>query len=313
MFYTLENDKLSITVSDLGATLVKFIDKKTGLDLVLGYESEEDYILYNGANIGASVGRNANRIGNAKFTLNGKEYLLSKNDHDNQLHGGGRNGFAFKKWQLEKQANDSITFSYFSKDLEEGFPGNLTVNVSYKLVGNKLIWSYEGSSDQDTILNMTNHSYFNLGEGSALDLKVQIHTDTYSPVDENSLTLENTKSVFNTNYDFTKPTLLKENALKFKNGIDNNYVWENLDDKLMVTCTNDKVTMNIYSDLPDMHLYTAAYLGGEKGKYNRVYKGYDGVCFEAQYYPNAINYSKYIKPILRKDQIQKHYICYEII
>lgn len=312
MFYQLENDYIKATVTDLGATLTKLIDKKTNIDMVLGFDDEEGYRKYNGTNIGASVGRNANRIGNAKFTLNGKEYNLAANNGPNNLHGGGVNGFAFKTWSVKSQSSDEIVFTYLSKDGEEGFPGNLNVEVSYKLDGNTLTWSYSGNCDQDTVFNMTNHSYFNLGEDDIFDLELKVHSDTYSPVDDDSLTLDKTVKVENTPFDFREFTKMKTNLDQLACGIDNNYVWEDLNDKLMAEVKSDKLHLKVYSDLPDMHLYTAYYLNGEIGKYNRVYKPYSALCLECQYYPNAINYENYIKPILLKGENRKHYIRYEV-
>lgn len=312
MFYQIENENIIAVVSDLGATLVKFIDKNTDTDLVLGYNNEEDYIKYADANIGCSVGRNANRIAKAKFTLNGKEYFLTPNNNGNSLHGGGINGFGFKNWKVKEKSNDSITFTYISKDFEEGFPGNLEVEVTYKIDLDSLIWSYTGKCDQDTVLNMTNHSYFNLGEDSALNCNLQIFTDKYSPVDDNALTLDKVVNVKDSPFDFTNKVNVKDNLKRLENGIDNNYVWETLSEKKMVSFSNESLTLNVYSDLPDMHLYTSQYLGGQNGKYDRVYKSYDGICFEAQYYPNAINYEGFIKPILKKYEVKTHYIRYQI-
>ena len=312
MIYVLENDYLKAYISDLGATLTKLIDKKTNTDIVLGFDSDEDYIKYGGTNIGASIGRNANRIGNGKFSLNGKTYELSVNDNMNQLHGGGMNGFAFKRWQKRFETGQEIVLTYYSVDGEEGFPGNLNVEVSYKLEKNNLIWSYSGISDEDTILNMTNHSYFCLGDDNILEQELKIHTDKYSPVDEYSLTLDEVVNVQGSAYDFTKFTKLKDNLSMLSCGIDNNYVWENMNHKLMAELKNDKLQLNVYSDLPDMHLYTAYYLKGEKGKYDKTYDKYAALCLECQFYPNSINYDNYIKPILKKDETMSHYIRYEV-
>lgn len=312
MIYIIENDYLKAYVSDLGATLTKLIDKKSNKDLVLGFDTEEDYLKYSGTNIGASVGRNANRIGNAKFTLNGKEYKLTVNDNMNQLHGGGVNGFAFKRWNKVSETKEEIKLSYFSKDLEEGFPGNLSVEVTYKLDKNNLIWSYSGNSDQDTLLNMTNHSYINLGDDNIFKQELQINTDKYSPVDNCSLTLDRVEEVQNTPYDFTTFKKLEDNLSKLECGIDNNYVWETIGDKLMATVKNEHIQLSVYSDLPDMHLYTAYYLNGELGKYGKKYDKYSALCLECQYYPNGINYDNYIKPILKKGETMSHYIRYEI-
>ena len=312
MIYIIENEYLKAYISDLGATLTKLIDKKTNIDLVLGFESDEEYIKYNGANIGASVGRNCNRIGGAKFTINGETYKLVANEGENQLHGGGFEGFAFKRWDKQIQTKEEITLSYLSKDGEQGFPGNLNVEVTYKLDKNNIIWSYSGTSDKDTLLNMTNHSYFCLGDDDVLNHELVIYSDMYCPCDEHSLTLDTPKSVKGTAFDFTKFTKLNDNIKNTKCGIDNNYVWENLDDKKMAEVKNDKLKVTVYSDLPDMHLYTAYYLNGEKGKYGKTYKSYSALCLECQYYPNGINYDKFIKPILKANETMSHYIRYEI-
>ena len=313
MIYTIENEYLKAQVAELGATLVKLIDKASGQDLVLGFESEEEYLANSGHNLGATIGRNANRIGEARFKLNGREYKLSVNDNMNQLHGGGINGFAFRKWEVKDLEKDKITLSYFSKDGEEGFPGNLTVNVTYSLNKDSLIFSFEGESDEDTLFNITNHSYFTLGEENILEDELYVTTDRYSPVDEFSLTKDEVKDVKDSPYDFTSFRKMKDNLCRLERGIDNNYVWENFEDKLMASFRNEKLQLNVYSDLPDMHVYTAYYLGGEKGKYGITYKPYQGIALECQYFPNGINYGeKYLLPILKKGEKMSHYIRYEI-
>ena len=311
MIYELENNELKISVSDLGATLIRFIDKRSNKDLVLGFDSEEQY-LKDKYYMGASVGRNVNRIGNAEFKLNGKTYKLTVNDNMNQLHGGIDN-FAFKVWDVKEKKEDEIVFVLHSKDMEEGFPGNIVVEVSYKLEKNNLIWKYSGKSDQDTLFNMTNHSYFNLGAENILNHKLKVHTDKYSLLDQYSLSLEKSIDVKDTPYDFRELTLINDNLSKLNNGIDNNYVYENLNDKLMAELAYNNIQLNVYSDLPDMHLYTSSGLGTCTGKKGVTYKKFSGICLECQYYPNSINYESYIKPILKKDDVVSHYIRYEII
>ena len=313
MIYTIENEYLKAQVGELGATLVKLIDKKSGQDLVLGFESEEEYLANSGPNLGATIGRNANRIGNARFVLNGKEYRLSVNDNMNQLHGGGINGFAFKKWEVKDLKDDKISLSYYSKDGEEGFPGNLLTTVTYSLDKDSLIFGFEGEADEDTLFNITNHSYFTLGQEDILEDELYVSTSRYAPVDQYSLTKDEVKEVEGSPYDFTSFTKIGDNLAKLERGIDNNYVWEDLDDKLMASFRNEKLQLNVYSDLPDMHVYTAYYLGGEKGKYGICYKPYQGIALECQYFPNGINYGeKYLLPILRKGEKMSHYIRYEV-
>ena len=312
MIYDLENDYLLASISDMGATLTKLIDKKTSTDIVLGFKSDEDYVT-SATYVGASVGRNANRIGDSKFSLNGQTYNLTVNDNMNQLHGGGLNGFAFKKWEVVSYTKDELILSLFSKDGEEGFPGNLNAKVTYKLDGNSLVWSYSGESDADTVFNMTNHSYFNLGADNILDHEIKIHTAKYSPVDEYSLTLNEVSEVENTPYDFIEFTKVKDNLTKLPGGIDNNYVWEVMGDKLMAELRYNNLQLNVYSDLPDMHFYTGEYLNGKNAKDREEYKAFDGLCLECQFYPNGINYESFIKPILKKGETISHYIKYEVV
>ena len=311
MYYDIENGHIKATISDLGATLIKLIDKKSGKDIVLGFDDEKQYIDTK-CYLGASVGRNANRIGNAEFKLNGKTYKLTVNDNMNQLH-GGINNFVFQTWKVVDKKDDSITFEIFSKDGDEGFPGNLTARVTYKLDNNNLIWSYSGKSDQDTIFNMTNHSYFNLGDDNIFNHELKIYTDKYSPTDEYALTLDKAVDVAGTPYDFRDFTVIGNNISKLENGIDNNYVFEKMGDKLMAELRYKDLQLKVYSDMPDMHLYTSGNLINCTGKDNKTYKKFSAVCLECQFYPNGINYDSFIKPILKKGEEVTHYIKYEII
>jgi len=312
MRYIIENDFIKAEISDLGATLTRFIIKKNNKDIVLGYENDDDYLKHAANFFGATVGRNANRIGNACFILNDKKYELSKNNHMNNLHGGGINGFSYKIWNVKEINSDKIVLHYFSKDLEEGFPGNLDIDVTYQLKDNNLIFSFVGESDQDTLFNITNHSYFNLGDVDILNHYLFVNSDKYSPTDEYDLTLDEVLDVSNSKYDFKEYRLLKDNLKKSDKGIDNNYVFENLDDKLMCKLKYEDIELKLYSDLPDMHIYTGDHLNNDLGKYNNIYNRFAGIALECQYYPNGINYDNYIKPILKKNERMSHYIRYEI-
>lgn len=311
MRHTIENEFLKVEISEFGAILAKLIDKKTNHDFVLGFESDQEYIDC-GGNLSMCVGRNANRIGNAKFSLNGVEYKLSVNDNMNQLHGGGVNGFGYKNWTVKDLKQDAIVLYYDAKDLEEGFPGNCHAEVEYKLDNNNLIITFTGTSDKDTIFNMTNHAYFTLGKDKIYDDELKVETDKYSPTDKYSLTLDEVKDVRNTPFDFTEFTRIGDQLSKLENGIDHNYVWENMNDKLMCSYRNENHQLNVYSDLPDMHIYTANYLGDVIGKYGKKYSKQAAICFECQFYPNGINYDNYIKPILKANDVSKHYMRLEI-
>ena len=310
MFTTIQNDYLSVTVTDLGATLNRFVDRRTGIDIVLGFETEAEY-LRNGGHLGATVGRNANRIKDAQFTLNGEVYHLAKNNNQNNLH-SGPDGFSFKLFTLEEKTDTKLVYTYFSPDGESGFPGNLNVKVIYELFEDTMTITYEGTTDKDTVLNMTSHAYFNLGDENILDETLMVATDKYSPTDEFAMTLDEVLDTHGTAYDFSAPRKIGENVAKLPTGIDNNYVYEEMGDKLIAVLSNDRLELDVYSDMPDMHLYTGYGVGPYPGKYGQTYGRYQGVAMECQYYPNAINYDRFIKPVLKVGETRRNYIRYVV-
>ena len=314
--YTIENDEIKVSVSDLGATLVKFIDKKSGIDIVYGFDDASDYEKYQDTYMGAMVGRCVNEIRNGQFVLNNQVFNISKNKDNHSMH-GGYEGLSFKKFDAQIKEN-SIIFTYLSKDKEEGYPGNLEISVEYKICKNCLRIMFSGISDQDTIFNLSNHAYFNCnGEGSILDHTLKINSNLVSLVDEKGMTTEQIINVNNIAFDYTKENIIYERLLQnhenlvFTNGYDHNYVFESLNVKEMATLKGECLQLDIISDLPNMHVYTANYLNGEiKGKYNQYYQSKSALCFECQYYPNAINYNHFIKPILKANEKKTHFIEY---
>lgn len=317
MFYTLENEKLLVSVSSLGATLTKFINKKTGIDVVLGFESEEEYLKNNGLYLGATVGRSANRTANGVFKLNGEEYHLPINNGPNSLHGG--EGISFKQFDVVESDTTHIILKRELKDLEDGYPGNLTLTVKYSLNDDKLRIDYEGLSDKDTLFNITNHSYFNLNRNdeSALNNEIKVYSNKVAKINDDTLALDDVFCVVGTGFDFTEFKQVGEN-LKLKEanfsngGIDHNYLFENLEDKKLCTMKSNELELNLYSDLPGMQIYTANYFENQVGKYDEVYTQYYGVALEPQYFPNAINLDKYLKPIIKANEVTKHYIEYSL-
>ena len=198
--YTLENEKFKVQLSDYGATLVAWIDKESGKDIVQGYPTAEQY-QEEDTFLGASVGRTANRIGKGKFSLNGKEYTLFINNNGNCNH-GGKEGFD-KKMYAVSSTEDSITFSRVSPDGEEGYPGNLDYAITYRLSNQGLHIETTATTDQDTLFAYTNHAYFNLSESdSILDHTLVIPTDYYALLDETCLTKPEFHAVENTAFDF---------------------------------------------------------------------------------------------------------------
>ena len=318
MIYTIENEKLLARVSTVGATLVALIEKETGTDIVLGYDDERGYLLHSGDHIGATVGRNANRIAKGQFRIGDEEYQLSINNGPNNLH-SGVSDFSFRAFDLKELNRDSLTLSLKDNDMSGGFPGDLILDVTYKLEGDELLFSYKGICDKDSILNVTNHSYFNLGGGdsSIYDHELKIFTDRMSLNDEDGMSTDEVIDVRGTSFDFTDFTNIKENFdRKHDNlsngGIDHNYVFENMDDKEAAVLRNGRLELTVRSDLPCMHVYTANFVDDIAGKYGNRYHQHWAVCLECDFYPNGINYEGFHKPIIRANEEVSLYIRYTV-
>lgn len=315
MIYTIENGYLKIKVSNIGATLISFLNKKTNTDIVLGFDTQQEYFKNSSSHLGATVGRNANRLDKGSFEIDGQKYQLSINEGDRCLH-SGVGDLSFRAFSLKEITSDSISLSLFDGDMSGGFPGNLNLIVSYKLNKNKLEYSFSALCDKDSILNITNHSYFNLNGGinTIFDQELKINSDIVS-LNIGPMASEETIKVDNTAFDFKeyrniKSVLDKNHPNLSKKGLDHNYIFENLEYKEMARLRNDKLELIISSDLPDIHIYTANYLGDVVGKNNINYHDYYGICFEAQYYPNSLNYKKYLKPYIYANKEIEHKITY---
>lgn len=296
-------------------------------DVVLGYDTVEA-CLKNGGHLGEVVGRNANRIGGAKFTLNGVTYELEANNGPNNLH-SGPDFYRNRIWEVEireEEDETSILFSLFSPDGDQGYPGNARITVSYTLTSdNALKLEYHMICDQDTIANFTNHSYFNLAghtSGSAVDQKVMIDADYFTPMDSVSIPTGELASVKGTPMDFTvmKPIGQDIDAdyeqLKFGSGYDHNWALNHEAGEvgLAAKAYDEKSgrLMEVYTDLPGVQFYTANYLENEvPGKEGMKYGGRYGYCFETQYYPNSINTPDFPSPILKEGEEYKTVTIYK--
>ncbi len=317
----IENEYLKAEIMTLGATLLSFIDKESETDIVLGFDTLEGYLYQHGSYLGASIGRCANRIKEGKFRLNGKEYQVSINDGQNSLHGGIHN-LAFKVFEIVEKKPDRVTLKSKFKDGEEGYPGNIDLLITYRLMDHNLIFEIRGQSDQDTIFNITNHSYFNLDgcrSKTILNHELRIESDQVALVDEHGCTLDEVIDVANTGFDFREFKKIKDQLeishqnIESAHGYDHNYVFENLEYKKMAILRNEKLQLEVYSDYPGMHVYSGNFLDGQcEGKEGNFYGNKNGICFECQYAPNAINYERFIKPILRQGEIMKHQICFRL-
>ncbi|GKU24594.1 aldose epimerase family protein [Clostridium folliculivorans] len=331
--YTLENSKgMKAEIINYGAILTSLqVTDNEGKfdDIVLGYDSIEGYF-ENPAFLGSTIGRYANRIENASFELNGVRYNLTKSEGENQLH-GGLTGFHKVLWEvaiINDKENPSIELTYLSKDGEEGYPGNLKVKVRYTVTeNNELKIDYDAISDKDTVINLTNHSYFNLSghaSGTALDHKVMINADRFTVIDSQSIPTGELRDVKGTPMDFTKPFKLGERInddyeqLIVAKGYDHNWCL-NADGNLLeksAEVIDDKTgrIMEVYTTMPGVQLYSGNYLDGSIiGKNKTVYNKRSALCLETQFYPNSMNVPSFPSPVFKEGQEYKHTTIYKFL
>ena len=301
--------ELTACVLDYGATVqALLVMDKNGkpVDVVLGHDTIEGYETHDGY-LGACVGRVANRIGGAEFTLNGKMYPLAKNDGQNHLHGGLR-GFDKYVWDAEI-LEDGVKFSRVSPDMEEGYPGNLAVSVTYRVENGAFTITYDAKSDRDTLCNLTNHSYFNLnGGGSALSHVLQINTDQFLENSNQCMPTGKILSVDGTPFDFRAPKPVgqdigaNDQQLQNCGGYDHNFCLPDTGDlyeAAVLSSPKSGITMKTLTTMPGVQLYTANFLGPWEGKGGAMYDKRGAVCLETQFYPNAMRCEGFRKPILK--------------
>lgn len=326
----LENSRgTQVKISTLGAAVVSFLCKdKAGdtRDIVLGYEDAAGY-LNGGCYFGAIIGRSANRIAGARFTIDGRTYQLEKNDGDNNLHSGS-NCTSYQLWEIENisEAENSVTLKYFIADGEQDFPGNMTVKVTYTLgEENALQIHFEAVSDKDTIANFTNHSYFNLGghdSGSVFRQKLKIYAEAFTPVTPaGSIPTGEICPVEGTPFDFREWKEIGKDAdwvndqLKYNGGYDHNFVLNDAREVRIAAeavCEETGIHLYAYTDCPGVHLYAANYVKNQVGKDRSVYDKHHGFCLETQYFPNAINEPAFESPLLRAGDVYTSTTIYKV-
>lgn len=309
--YSIKGD-IEVIVSSYGATIVSLYapnNKGEMKDVVLGYDNLNDYE-NNYKYLGATIGRCCNRINQGKFKLNDVIYKLAVNDGDNHLHGGIK-GFNSKVWNAE-EIQDGVKFSYFSKDGEEGYPGNIKVSVSYIVKDKALQIIYEGESDSDTLCNLTNHSYFNFGS-DILENKLKINADCFTENNEYSIPTGEVLPVENSPMDFRSFKRIGEDIdseyyqIKYARGFDNNWVVRDYDgtvrDVAEVIDAISGIKLIVCSDYPGAQFYSGNYLDGSSFGKNQVpIKNRSAFCLECQYFPDAINHNNFVQPILKKGE-----------
>lgn len=318
--YRLENrNGTRAVLIDYGAALQSLCFKGRGgelIDLVRGFDSVEGYENQD-AYIGATVGRVANRIGGSSFSLGGREYKLFPNDGENHLH-GGRKGFDKYVWQSET-GEDFVRFSRLSPNGEEGYPGNLQVSVTYTLTdSDELRIAYEALSDADTVLNLTNHSYFNLnGGGSVLDQQLMINAQRYLELGPGLIPTGRALPVADTPFDFTTMKAIGRDIeaddpqLRLGGGYDHNFI---LSGPLAAAAYSQRsgIELRCYTELPGMQLYTANFLGEFTGKGGRKMGPRQAFCLETQLFPDALNHYGFPSPILHAGEKLFHETVYKL-
>lgn len=319
--YTLANNAGSeIAVTNYGAKIVSLMvpDKNgTLVDVVLGHSSIEEYLSSEEPYFGAVCGRTANRIANGKFKLDGKEYTLAINNGPNSLHGGVK-GFNAVVWDVKNVTPNSIELHYLSPDGEEGFPGNLSVTVVYTLTDdNALDIEYRAVTDKATILNLTNHSYFNLsGEGDSYigDHLLEMKCRNYLPTDNTAIPYGDAESVKGTPMDFTTPHTIGERInddfeqLRFGKGYDHTFIIDKEKEDEYACfgyCESPKtgIKMEMYTTEPGVQVYTGNWMTGNfEAKNGHTYPERSAVCFETQHFPDSINKPDYPSVVLRPEE-----------
>jgi len=316
-----------VKIFNYGAIINKFIvtnARGEKQDIVLGFNTFDEYLspgyLANYPYLGAVIGRYANRIKNGRFSIDGEDYQLPQNAGDNTLH-GGLVGFDKKVWdiiEINDGAQPSVTLQYESVDGEEGFPGNLVIDLTFELTENdELILSYEAETDQATAINLTHHGYFNLASngGSVENHKQQIFASHYLEQDVNYSVTGNLIAVAGTPLDFTKPKAIGQDWNKDE-GYDQSFVLDKIyGDLSLASKTIEEesgLVLSVYTTEPVAHLYTAKYLDVKNGKGGKDYNSFDAFCVETQHHPNAVNIPTFPNTILRPDELYTQTTIYKV-
>jgi len=318
--YTLKNKNgMQVSITNFGATVVsivvpdkagKMADVALGYDDLAGYELNKNYL-------GVLVGRYGNRIAHGKFSIDGTEYTLAKNNGDNSLHGGIK-GFNKAMWEakdVSKGGEAAVEMKYVSKDGEEGYPGNLSVTVVYTLTNkNELKIDYSATTDKKTVVNLTNHTYFNLagqGNGDILKQELMINADTFTPVDSGVIPTGELKKVEGTPFDFRKPTAIgaridaNDEQIKLGGGYDHNFVLSRkaATGLSLAARVSDAVsgrTMEVWTTEPGVQFYTGNFLDGSfKGKGGIAYQKRTAFCLETQHFPDSPNHPSFPTTLLK--------------
>lgn len=315
------NRGMTVTLCDYGARIVSLLvpDREGSLtDVVLGFNSLSEYISANEQYHGATIGRFANRIANGRFTINGETFYIKPNNGPNALHGGA-NGFHNRVWDQRVSTHGHVEFYYVSADGEEGFPGKLTVTVEYRLTAdNALEIGYRAETEKPTVINLTNHAYFNLngeGNGNVLNHLVQLTADHYLPIDNVCIPTGAFEAVANTPFDFREPKpigqdigMANDQLTKGNGGYDHNYVLnpEAIGGAVAAYAVSPStgIRMEVLTTEPGIQFYTSNHFDdSDTGKLGSTYARYGAFCFETQHFPDSPNQPEFPSTLLLPGQV----------
>jgi len=327
--FFIENKNIKVALTNYGARVVSIIvPNKNGFftDVVCGPGTIADFLNSDNAYFGATIGRYANRIANGTFAINDVTYKLALNNGKNHLH-GGNGGLQQKIWKARLLHSAAVEFTYTSVDKEDGYPGNVKIKITYTVTANgALKILYEASTDKDTIINLTNHTYFNLngcGSGKIVNHNLQIYADAFTPVTENLIPTGECRSVSNTFFDFRKPLLIgkrineTDEQLRFGNGYDHNFILqkEKVNEYTMaaeVMGDVSGVAMKVYTTEPGIQLYTGNFMEGKNTMKNNFRDDFrTAFCLETQHFPDSPNKPLFPSVLLKKGDIFTSATTYE--
>ncbi len=318
--YTISNGILTAQITDFGASLVRlYVPDREGklADVILGYEDVNGYA-NSTTYFGATVGRNANRVKNAAFTMNGTVYTLDSNNGNNNLHGGFQS-YAYRFWRLIEQLPDSITFALESPDGDQGFPGNARIRVTYSLCHTALKLTYDAICDADTVFNLTNHSYFNLAGHEnthlAMEQLLTMPSRVFCPDDAESIPTGALQSVEGTPMDFRLPKAIGAELdadfepFCLQGGYDHNFEVFTVPFAILSDPHSGR-TMTVSTDLPGVQFYSGNYLD-DWGKDGIYYGKRSGIALETQFYPDSVNNPQWLQPFVPANTRWHSETCYE--
>ncbi len=313
--FNIFNNHISCYITNYGARVVNLVvhdNLSAPVDVVLGFDSIEGYLEASEKYHGATVGRYANRIANGRFSISGTEYNLQLNNPPNSLH-GGVSAMHNQVWSVINHESDSITLQHLSPHMAEGFPGELVTKVKYELKGSDLVISYQAVSTDDTIINLTHHSYFNLngeGSGTAMNHDLLLNSEYYTPINKDTIPTGKLDLVSGTPFDFTTPKRLgldidqQDQQLEFGYGYDHNFIVNNYEKDTLgfvgrIVGDVSNIILEVWSTEPGVQLYTANHLDGtDMGKRGVKYAKRSAFCLETQHFPDSPNQPQFPSTLL---------------